>query len=127
MSLLQFILSLSIPPPSRYPSFPPTLVTAVDEIWAPCSCAALFQRALDLALFDSYSYVSRIMVSKLNVDYITKRLLVLINTDNKSEQDINDIIVHTNEKAPQLLEDLSIDSKRRIAKGMQIKYYEDIS
>ena len=89
-----------------------------------CGCAAFSKNERWISRSTTLNSLFT-MVSNLNVDYITKRLLVLVNNDDKCEQDINDIIVHINEKAPQLLEDLSIDSKRRIAKSIQIKCYED--
>ena len=58
------------------------------------------------------------------VDDCTRRLLNLTNKDERSDDDIHEIICIVNEKAPKLLEGLGHVNKENIAKSLFLKCYE---
>lgn len=55
------------------------------------------------------------------VDDSTRRLIDLTNKDERSEDDIHEIISLVNEKAPKLLEGLGHVNKENIAKSLFLK------
>ena len=57
------------------------------------------------------------------VDDSTRRLINLTNKDERSEDDIHEIICLVSEKTPKLLEGLGHVNKENIAKSLFLKFY----
>ena len=64
------------------------------------------------------------MASQYVVDDATKRLMDLTQTNDRSEDDIDEIVSIVNEKAPKLFEGLAENNKENIAKALYLKCYE---